>query len=242
LRGAKRRSNPFPLLISALAVPLLLLSGCVYLRLLEVRNQLRDFDANFSLTGRHLLSINFKNPVLRDRDASFLIGAPPALVTPGEEADIWHYDFEAVRSSGPQNVPLETLTLDLRVKNGKLLSIVVPEKFLYYFSRSVVSECLRRAPDAEVLKMQKTVRASVRLSPSTDAELPSLDKTRILMGEPLEVRPDGDWQQQIYRYKLAGNRRPISIIARLSFDGQGVFRRAHITWETSSVDVTFLRD
>ncbi len=236
----KKNFRRFSLL--ALLVPLVLLSGCVYLRLLEVKRQLRDFDANFGLTGRPFLSIDLKHPVLTGKDVTFLIGALPRTVTPGDDADVWHYDFEAVRSSGPQNVPLETLCLDLRVKGGKLLSIVVPEKYLYYFSRDIVIECLRGAVDAEVLKLSKTVRAVLRLTRSTDADLPSLDKTYILLGQPLEVRPDGEWKQLLYRYRIVDAKRDVPIIARFSFDANGLMHRGIISWDTSTIDVTFLRD
>jgi hypothetical protein len=240
--GGPVRKNRRAAWTTALLGALLLLAGCVYVRLLQVKNQLRDFDANFGLTGSPFLSIDLKNPIMKDKDTVFLIGAPPRTVTPEGDALLWHYDFEAVRSSGPLNAPLEKLFLDLRVRGGKLVNVIIPETFLSYFSRDVVGECFKHAVDAEVFKLQKTLKASIRLAPGTDGELPSFEKTETLLGPALETDREDDWRRLTYRYRIVDARRNVPIIARLSFDDAGRMRHARITWDTSTVDVTFLRD
>jgi hypothetical protein len=193
------------------------------------------------MTGSPFLSIDFKNPVLKDKDASFLIGVPPRTVTRGQDADVWHYDFEAIRSTGPQGAPLEKLSLDLRVKDGKLLSIVVPETFLLYYSRAIVTESLHCAATADVLKLQKTIRAHIHLSPAADAELKNREQTLKLMGPPLEIVPDGGWTQFVYRYRIVDAKRDVPIIGRMSFDAAGRLHHAIISWDSSTVDVFYLR-
>ena len=42
-----------------------LVTGCVYLRFLKVKNQMADFNSNFEITDTDGLSLNFKNPVLK---------------------------------------------------------------------------------------------------------------------------------------------------------------------------------
>ena len=83
----RRSGTPVLYLSIPLAALLLLLplSGCVYLRLLQIKKQLLEFDRNFSLSGRSSLVIEFKNPVLYAKDARFLIGADPLSRTPGDE-------------------------------------------------------------------------------------------------------------------------------------------------------------
>jgi hypothetical protein len=219
------------------------LSGCVYLRLLTVKKQLQDFDANFALSGRPDLVIEFKNPVLLSKDARFLIGGPPLeKATVGGER-VWRYEFEMVRSTGPLNAPLERLTLRLHMKDDKLVKIVVPETFMFLFPRNVLIETLKQAKDAEVLKLQKTVRRRMNLTPHSDAELPSLQKTLSLLGPPLETEnTEEGFQRLLYRYRIMQDPKDVPIIARLAFSDDGLLRQVVITWDTATVDALYERD
>lgn len=219
----------------------LLLSGCVYLRLLTIKNQLKDFEKNFDISGQSDLEIIFKNPVLSSEDVTFLIGAPPVRIT-REGGVFYHYDFNLSRSSDSASVPLSQLHLTLGMRDKKLERIIVPEHFMLIFPRHVLLETLRRAADAEVLELKKIARVTLRLSPSVDAELPSRTKTRLLLGDPQEIQPEGEWENWIYHFRLARERRPVPIEARLSFDQAERLHRVFIRWDTSKVDATFLRD
>ena len=44
-----------------------LVTGCVYLRFLKVKNQMADFNKNFEITEENGLSLNFLNPVLKKK-------------------------------------------------------------------------------------------------------------------------------------------------------------------------------
>lgn len=55
----------FLFLLGALLVPL---GGCVYLRLLEVKHQLADFEKHCVLENRDALAVIFLKPVLRKED------------------------------------------------------------------------------------------------------------------------------------------------------------------------------
>ncbi len=219
------------------------LTGCVYLRLLEVKKQLKEFDENFVLFGRPDLVIRFKNPVLYAKDARYLIGADPLTREPGPGGEVWGYEFEMARKEPAPPTLMEKLSLRLLINGKKLEEIRVPETFMLLFSRNVLMETLRQAADAEVLETAKTARAKIRLSPHTDAELPSLDKTHWLLGDPLEVKQEGEGLLTLgYRYRIIGARRDAPILARLTFSPDNMLRRVVVTWDTSTVDAEFLRD
>jgi hypothetical protein len=220
---------------------LLTLTGCVYLRLLTVKNQLRDFDANFAFGGRRSWYVEFKNPSLYAKDISFLIGAPPLSVSTTTTGTLLSYEFEMVRSTPTAPTALERLSLGIASEGNMLRQAIVPETFLLYFSRRVLEETFRQAKDAQVVKLKKTARADVRLSPEADAELPSLERTLLLLGEPLKSEESGDLRVLNYRYKIIGDKRGVPILVHLSFAADGDLRRAVITWDTSTVDVSFLR-
>ena len=232
------------ILLASLGIAALLtLFGCVYLRLLEVKSQLRDFDAHFTTGGRPSWHVEFKNPVLTAKDAIFMIGAPPLSISTGTGEDIYHFEFEMVRSTPAVPTALERLSLQLHLKEKMLLRIEAPETFLLYFSRRVLEETLRQAKDAEVFQLERTARATVRLSKDADAELPSLERTRLLLGEPMESRKDGPLWPLTYRYRIVGDKREKpAIAARLTFLPDGSMIRAVISWGISTVDATFPRE
>lgn len=218
------------------------LSGCVYLRLLMLKNQLVCFDKNFEIRGRPELIIHFKNPVMYAKDARFLIGAPPLKKYSKKNRRFWYYEFDMVRHNGPENVPMEKLSLTLQVRKRRVIDLRIPETFMLLFPRNVIIETFRNAAHADVLKLKKTARARIRLSSTTDAELPSLQKTLKLMGPPLEITRTRNWQTLVYRYRIVKDKNDVPIIARLSFSEDNLLRHVHVFWDTATVDVTFLRN
>jgi hypothetical protein len=227
----------------ALAGALLsLLSACVYLRLLEVKKQLQNFDENFALSGRSELVIEFKNPILRTKDARFLIGADP-LSQSGSEEVIQHFEFDLVRSSSvPVVPPLGRLGLDLALRRGRLVKIIVPESFMLLFPRNVVVETLKQAKDAEVFEMKKLARGKIHLDREVEAQLPSYAKTLFLMGEPLQRASDGDLQILTYRYTISKAAKDVLILTQLSFDANGLLRKAFVHWDESAIEAVFVRE
>ncbi|MBL0349568.1 MAG: hypothetical protein IPP68_04230 [Elusimicrobia bacterium] len=243
-----------------LAVPFL--SGCVYLRLLEIKKQLRNFDENFYISGRSELIIGFNVPVLKTKDVKFLIGAEPLYQT-AEGEDVYHYEFEespapvvpapvvfgtttfvlnesTVPAAGPP--PLARLSLDLAFHEGKLVKIIVPETFMLLFPRNVLVETLKQAANAEVFETKRLARGRISLPPHIEAELPSLSKTLFLLGEPATSYPEGDLQTFVYNFRIAKEDRRVPIQGRLCFDARGLLRRVFVRWDISSVEADFPRE
>jgi hypothetical protein len=238
--AAARRSRLPVLLAASLA---LLLGGCVYFRLMQVQNQLKRFDEFILLHGRPELVIRFKKPALTSKDARFLVGADPLRkVYDGDKRD-WHYEFDMARSGPPEAMPLERLSLVLRMESGRLSEIVVPETFMLLFPRNVMIETMRAAASAEVSKLQKIARARIRFTPHTDAELPSRAKVLALMGSPLQTARDEEGREVLtYRYRITGDAKNVQIVGSLAFSDDGLLRRVFIRWDSSAVDAVFLRD
>lgn len=239
----KASSVPLPPRRAVLAAALLLgvcLPACVYLRLLDVKRQLQSFDENFAIGGRSELVIEFLNPVLRQKDARFLIGADPLLETVSENGSTDHFEFSLLSSSGTPP-PLQRLSLDLGYRDRRLAKIIVPERFLLMFSRNVLVETLKQAKDAEVLETKRIARARVTLPGAMEAELPSLARTQFLLGDPATIAIDGDLRTLNYRFGIDSAKRPVPILTRLSFDADGLLRRVFVRWDQSSVEATFVR-
>ncbi len=239
-----------------------LLSGCVYLRLLEIKKQLKNFDAHFVIGGRSELVIGFNDPVLKIKDVKYLIGAEPLYQT-AEGEDVFHYEFEKTPAPGPAAPvvtgtttfvlteatapaagppPLAQLSLDLAFGEGKLVKIIVPETFMLLFPRNVLVETLKQAANAEVFETKRLARGHIALPPHIEAELPSLSKTLFLLGEPAMSYPEGDLQTFVYNFRIAKDTRRVPIQGRLSFDARGLLRRVFVRWDISSVEALFQRE
>lgn len=228
--------------VALIGALLSLLSACVYLRLLEVKKQLQNFDENFAIGGRSELVIEFKNPVLRTKDARFLIGADP-LSQSGKEELIQHFEFELVRRSSDTALPsMARLGLDLASRNGKLTKIIVPETFMLLFPRNVVVDTLKQAKDAEVFELKKMARGKIRLDREVEAQLPSRAKTLMLLGDPLETAMEGNLQVFTYRYTIPNARKDVLILTQLSFDPEGLLRKTFVHWDQSSIEAVFVRE
>jgi hypothetical protein len=147
-----------------------------------------------------------------------------------------------VRSTPTLPTALEKLSLRLLIENGMLKRVEVPETFLLYFSRQVVEEIVRAVPTGNILELQKMLRETVHLSKEADAELPSLDRTLLLMGEPLELLDVNGLKLLIYRYRIVDDTKAVPIIARFTFTQDGDMKATSVTWDTSTVEVSFVRD
>lgn len=228
--------------VALLGALLSLMSACVYLRLLEVKKQLQNFDENFAVGGRSELVIEFKNPVLRTKDARFLIGADPLSQKTGEEL-FYHFEFELVRSStASAPPPMNRLGLDLAFRQGKLTKIIVPETFMFLFPRNVVVDTLKQAKDAEVFELKKLARGKIHLDREVEAQLPSYAKTLLLLGEPLLRASEGDLHVLTYRYSILKASKDVLILTQLSFDAEGFLRKAYVHWDQSAIEALFMRE
>jgi hypothetical protein len=233
------------LLLAPLAVlALLFLSGCLYFRLLQLWDQMKDVDRYFVFSGDKELIISCKTPIMLAQDLRLMIGASPDKKYMDGPERGWHYDFNMVRHTPlAEPAPLENLSLDLRF-NGeyKLTRLTIPEEFLRIFSKDVLAETMKQAAHAELYEMKRLVRGRVRLPPAADAQLPDRSRTDALLGPPLAIREEEHGAQTlIYRYRIAGAERPVPIIARLTFAKDGLLHRVHVTWDTAAVDAEFVR-
>jgi hypothetical protein len=78
------------------------LSGCFINRVVEVRDQMCDFDSNFSLQFADSANFNIYNPVLLDKDILWIAGASPTTMTSTENE--WSMVF-VLEKSGPDSRP-----------------------------------------------------------------------------------------------------------------------------------------
>jgi hypothetical protein len=123
----RRPSRVF--LLSALAAVTLLCSGCVYLRLLQLKLQLGDFDKNFAVDTHDGLALTFRNPMLLDRDVEEFFHWVPEARQQNGSAEKWHFAWVKKPAADETGEPPLEIGLDLYFSNHKLVKFVAPERF-----------------------------------------------------------------------------------------------------------------
>jgi hypothetical protein len=122
--SGQRRFLPLVLIVASL-----LLGGCVYIRLLQLRIQLGDFDKNFTVDARDGLTLTFKNPILLDEDMERFFKWVPDSRERSGVGEKWHFAW--VKKPPVEDVVQEPLEvgLDVFFTEHKVVTISAPERF-----------------------------------------------------------------------------------------------------------------
>lgn len=181
-----------------LAVVALLLGGCVYLRLLELKRQFAKFDQHFALQTDDGLRIIAQHPVLRIDDVRF-IGLRPETTRTLGHAELWQVRWVKQLPPGTDEKSQFYIGLDLTFADGKLSGIAIPESYFAMLPKDFLIGVVRSLGGARVDKSSREVAAAVAAEEVRKARpnLPTVDK---ILGVPTEEREDGPHTIQRYRY------------------------------------------
>lgn len=200
-------------------------SGCLFNRVVEVREQLCEFDTNFAVDLSSATTVDMHNPVLLDSDILWLAGAQPTEVTesadglsmlfiiekvsaqPEPEQDLW-VAMEFERSGDDQK--LTQVRID-----PKLRAMIGPENL----DQSTIRSAAETVCEGGHGFLAKTVELEI-----TDEEmemLPSRAEVLEWIGAPLEE--DENTRRMTYEYRLK-NDEPEPRKARFSvwYDEAGI--------------------
>ncbi|HZP61084.1 MAG TPA: hypothetical protein VFB27_12235 [Opitutaceae bacterium] len=174
----------------------LLLSGCVYLRLLELKNQLADFDHFFAIRSSPGLTLICQEPVLLVDDMDFF-GLAPEWQTRLGVAMRWHLRWIKDYAAPGERPDDYEVMADFTFVEGKLKSVHLPERVFTFVPKSLVLSALRSLGHASVNKSSQSARAAI--TPADNTPLTRADLRRFL-GAPLEERNDNGVVRLHYRY------------------------------------------
>jgi hypothetical protein len=207
-RAEFSRMNSFPrrgrrwLATGAVVVAALLLSGCVYLRLLILKHQLADFDRNFALETAQGVRLRCLKPVLLTGDLRWL-GIVPEVVTKQGRAELWRVKWvkEDATPAGAVEPAALDLELEINFADKKLTGFFIAERYFAFIPKPFLIELLRGLGGATIDKSERSVSANIALS---DAKQPNARPTAAslaaLLGGPSERRHEGSHVLLRYRY------------------------------------------
>ncbi len=196
-----RFSRPFAALLLAAAA--LLLGGCVYLRLLELKKQFANFDRYFQVDYEDGLKLTCHEPVLLDKDMTFFKLVPEKRDRLGS-AERWHFRWIKAGDPPNENPGNYEVTADFIFSRHKLSKVVLPDRLFAFFPKPLFVGMLRSLGDAKVDRAKRTANTNFNTQPGSPAVEPMTeDQVLAMLGVPMEksVSPEGEvWR---YRYKKA---------------------------------------
>lgn len=189
-------------------------SGCVYLRLLQFKNQLADFEKNFSADLSRGFQVICKNPLLLGDDLRWLGAEPETVLRAGR---VEHWRIRWVKDVPPEVSEDGAFDIELRADflNKELESIQIPERYFAFVPKQLFLNTLRSAGRAKIDRQGRQATMDTAGEGSEKAP-PPLDLTGIekMLGIPTQrtTEPAGIRYNYIFRPQTpSGPGKPIEV-------------------------------
>ena len=177
-----------------------LLCGCVYLRLLELKKQFSHFDENFIVEPTEDLTLRCLHPVLEPDDLRWL-GASPKTVTVSADGEDWSVRWVKEPALGTTEATVYDMELGLEFADGYLVEVRIPKRFLVFVPRDLIVNMLRSTGAARVDKNDR--KADVQTEAPATSALPNLNTIQAMLGAPTRPAvPTSAGLVYDYRYRL----------------------------------------
>ena len=204
-----------------------LLAGCVWLRLLETKGQLEEFDHHFRVEVTDSFTLHFLHPVLFDEDLTELAEvAPTQLETLPSGETRWTEVFHKTDVLGKREAPERTIWFQQRFNaEHKMIAWTFSPLFMDVAPPRFLEASLRSLGKGTIFQSRHQLTVNPEDIPKFSAALPDLKAIRGLLGTPIEERKDGDAWMLVYRFDLdtptpatpANEKRRIALV-KLYFD------------------------
>ncbi len=193
-----RRPPTRLLLAIALASVALLLGGCVYLRLLELKQQLGRFDQFFTLQTQDGVGLICHEPVLTTADVRWL-GLAPEQTRQLGHAEQWQVRWVKQLPVGIAEPSRFDIVVDVGFVNDRLNRLTIPERYFAFMPKEFLVGVIKSLGRGRIDKSEKRIEASVT-SAEIDAVRPKLPAIDKLLGRPSEEQIQGESTVLRYRY------------------------------------------
>lgn len=168
--------------------------------MLDVRDQLTDFETNFDLNDERGLALVFKNPVLLSDDVIWLMKGSPVSVKPEQDGQLWTYVFQKQHTVSQEEGNSYDIPILMVMQDDKLTEITFPKRFLKNLSIPLLKKMLASMGNADISKLSKS--ASSQYTGKDSSEIPTSDNVIETLGIPYEVEDQGDNSKLSYLYYL----------------------------------------
>ena len=184
------------------------LAGCVYLRLLEVKNQLQDFDRYFRVEIKDQWFVQFLHPVMLSGDFTYLTELEPTRIEHLAGGERWIVDFHKLDASERIASPRKTLTFTMQFnRENKLSRFGFSPLFLAIAPPTFLEASIRSMGKGSVDTGHRQLRVDPQDLPKIKARLPTHATIIATFGPPLLETSEGQ-EQRVY-YRFIADTRPV---------------------------------
>ena len=180
------------------------LSGCIYwIRAYQTYLQMDEFDRYFNTVTTDEFTLQFKEPILYSKDFVSLSRLYASQDIPTLEGRRWRYWFRKVDASNKLIVPEVKFYSDLNFnKEGRIIAWSFSSLFLQIAPPKFLEVSLRSIGGAEIDKEKRQLRSNSKLLDKISEDLPRKPAVLAQLGEPLEIKDEGDVEVYMYHFLL----------------------------------------
>jgi len=180
------------------------LSGCIYwIRAYQVYLQMNEFDRHFSVESSDEFTLYFKDPILYSKDFVSLSKLYASQDDPTPEGRRWRYWFRKVDGNNLLIKPEVKFYSDLSFnKENRLVAWSFSPLFLAIAPPKFLEVSLRSIGGAEIDKDKRQLKANSALLDKISEDLPRKPAVLAQLGEPFEIKDEGEFEVYIYRFLL----------------------------------------
>jgi hypothetical protein len=200
IRSRRSRPHVRRLLAIGLIAAAVFASGCVYLRLLELKRQFAQFDTYFSADTREGVDIICREPLLTPGDLRWL-GIFPETLTTQQKEERWRVRWVKDAPPGEPETAVYDVELAARFENGRLAHVTIPERYFQYFPKELFVSLLRSAGGARIDRGSRSAEVENTPMPEKPSVAPpTLEAILGLLGRPAERSQQNGLEHFHYRY------------------------------------------
>jgi hypothetical protein len=180
------------------------LSGCIYwIRAYQTYLQMDEFDRYFTIVTTDEFTLQFKEPILYSKDFVSLSRLYASEDDPTLEGRRWRYWFRKVDANNKMIVPEVKFYSDLTFnKEEKIIAWSFSSLFLQIAPPKFLEVSLRSIGGAEIDTEKQQLRANSKLIDRISEDLPKKPAVLSQLGEPLEIKDEGDIEVYMYHFLL----------------------------------------
>ena len=180
------------------------LSGCIYwIRAYQTYLQMDEFDRYFNTVTTDEFTLQFKEPIMYSKDFVSLSKLYASQDIPTPDGRRWRYWFRKVDANNKLIVPEVKFYSDLNFnKEGRITAWSFSSLFLQIAPPKFIEVSLRSLGGAEIDKEKRQLRANSQLIEKISEDLPRKSAVLAQLGEPLEIKDEGDVEVYMYHFLL----------------------------------------
>lgn len=178
---------------------ILLLGGCEYLRLLQFKRQLAEFDRHFRVErSANDVALTCLHPLLMPEDAALLFEGAPFQRVADEQGERWQYAFRKRYIRGHEEDGQFDFSQVLHFTEGRLRALQYTAGFLTVFEEPVLTAILRAVGRGTLA--EEAERLTFRTTVPEGAALPTKAAFEAAWGQPYSAIVSGADERHLYVY------------------------------------------